>query len=295
MSHILCATAQLPEDIIPIKPSDIGIQFPDEIPKAGQFQWEEHLPGFYTTLVNVEFHDQLVDRIMFLRIDPERYSFAVHCNTDLLFIDDWLDTLDAIAAVNGSYYQRQPNYGEPYMPMLIDGERRGANPYKSSHGAFLFEPVHPDSTRVKVIDYKGGRVADIENQGYKGGTASYPTLVDFEGIVRAKKNPKWRASRSFIGLDESGYLILGNTQGGFFSLHRLGIFLRSLEDPKFTYALNLDGGPPACMGVKAGSFEYLQFGIWESNDASGEEVLYWNDKNYKEWAIPIVISVRKRE
>ncbi len=96
LSHVLCATAQLPEDIIPIKPNDIGIQFPDEMPKAEQVVWNEHLPGFFAALVDVRFHDQLVDRIMFLRLDPERYSFAVHCNTDLLFIEEWLDTLDEL-------------------------------------------------------------------------------------------------------------------------------------------------------------------------------------------------------
>jgi len=295
LSVVLFATAQHPEGINPLRTNDIGIQHPDDIPEAGNVDWREPLPGFFYALVDVMFHNQLVDRIMFLRIDPVRYSFDVHCNKDLLFIDEWLDTLKVVAVINGSYYQRDPNYGEPYMPMILNGVRRGAKPYTSSHGAILFEPVDPDSPRVKVIDYKGGKLADIENQGYKGGTTSYPTLVDFEGRVRAKRNPKWRASRSFIGLDETGYLILGNTQSGFFSLRRLGLFLKSLKDPKFSYALNLDGGPPACMAVKAGTTEYWQFGVWESNNISGEEVLYWNDKNYKEWAIPIVISVNTRE
>ena len=95
--------------------------------------------------------------------------------------------------------------------MMIGGERRGLKPYKSIQGAFLFEPVHPDSPLVKVIDYAGGQIANIEDEGYSEGTASYPTLVDFNGGVRAKRNPKWRASRSFIGLDQAGNIILGNT------------------------------------------------------------------------------------
>ena len=90
-------------------------------------------------------------------------------------------------------------------------------------------------------------------------------------------------------------IILGNTQGGFFSLRRLGMFLKSLEEPDFVYVLNLDGGPPACLAVKAGALEYVQYGIWESNDSSGQEVLYWNDVNFTKWKIPIVISVKQRD
>ena len=198
-------TEEAASKIIPIRLNDEGIKYPDELPIAGRVQWEEPLPGFFAGLAEVWFHDQLVDRIMFLKIDPEHYSFAVHCDKNLQTIEQWQNSLDAVAVINGSFYQRD-DYGEPYVPMMIRGERRGLNPYKSSHGAILFEPVHPDSPWVKVIDYKEGRIANIEDEGYSEGTASYPTLVDFDGKVRAKGNPKWRASRSFIGLDRDGFI-----------------------------------------------------------------------------------------
>lgn len=48
------------------------------------------------------------------------------------------------------------------------------------------------------------------------------------------------------------------------------------------------------MAVRAGGFEYVNYGQWESVADRDEEVIVWNDGNTGRWEIPIVISVTAR-
>ncbi len=286
------------QESLAIASDDASIKFPDQIPGYKKIEWSEPLPGFFAGNVSVLFHNRLVDRIQILRVDPERYKFGVHNDPQLRTIETWREDLDALAVINGSYYKAKPVYGAPLTPVLMDGKFAGVNGYRSKHGVFLAEPVDPTKPKATFVDF-GGSVTKITEQflkkfGYKEAVVSYPVLLDYKGSVRAKNNPKWRATRTFTGMDKNGYVILGNTQGGFFSLYRLGQFLKSLKELDLVYVLNMDGGPPACMDVKAGEFRYTNYGIWESNDASGREIIYWNDQNRSKWRIPNVISVCKR-
>ncbi|MBI2653626.1 phosphodiester glycosidase family protein [Candidatus Woesearchaeota archaeon] len=283
--------------IVPIKPGDVGIKFPNDIPQHGPLEWTEPLPGFLESTVEVIFHGMFYDSIKVLKIDPRKFKFGVHNNLQLMTIEAWRESLDALAVINGSYYSSNP-YGEPSIPLLENGTYKGPKRYVSNSGMFIAEPKKGDKPKATFIDFgtKPGSITSeyLKQIGYLEAVVSYPVLLDSVGNVRVKNNPAWRATRTFIGMDKNGYIILGNTKGGFFSLHRLGHFLKSVRELNLGYVLNLDGGPPACMDVKAGKFRYTNYGAWETNDASGEEKLYWNDKNASRWKIPNVISVKPR-
>jgi len=82
LSHGGNAEAGTVDRIVAIQPNDIGIQFPDEIPKYKKVIWSEPLSGFYETKVDVLFHGILVDRIQILRVDPPAYYL---CNSFHVF------------------------------------------------------------------------------------------------------------------------------------------------------------------------------------------------------------------
>ena len=283
--------------MVPIKPGDIGIQFPNDIPQYGPITWTEPLPGFLESTVEVIFHGMFYDSIKVLKIDPRKFKFGVHNSLQLRTIEAWREDLGALAVVNGSYYATNP-YGESQMPILEHGVHKGPKRYVSSSGMFVAEPDTEDKPKVTFVDF-GAKSVNVtpdylRQTGYLEAVVSYPVLLDAAENVRVKNNPAWRATRTFIGMDKHGYIILGNTQGGFFSLYRLGHFLKSVRELELGYVLNLDGGPPACMDVKAGKFRYTNYGKWETNDASGGEKLYWTNENASNWKIPNVISVKPR-
>ncbi|MEM7183588.1 MAG: phosphodiester glycosidase family protein [Spirochaetota bacterium] len=285
------------EQIIPIASNDLAIQYPNEIPQHGSIQWSEPMVGFFETNVAVYFHEKLYDKIQIVKVDPQKYRVNVWNDPTRYTIEDWRKRLNALAVINASYYKRKP-YGAQLTPILENGRFKGNDGYPSSHGIFLSEPVKRRLPLAKYIDFSGRskkiKKSYLKSLGYKTAIVSYPILLDAKGRVRAKKNPQWRATRSFIGIDKKGYIVIGNTMGGFFSLYRLGSFLKSLKALDLEFVLNLDGGPPACMDIKANKFRYTNYGIWETNDSSGSEKLYWNQKNYTKWKIPNVISIHPK-
>ena len=56
---------------------------------------------------------------------------------------------------------------------------------------------------------------------------SYPLLLDEAGEVRAPATREWLASRTFIALDGEGRVVVGTTRSGFFTLRRLGEYLKA--------------------------------------------------------------------
>lgn len=294
-----CVLSQT-QDIQHIEPNDIGIQFPDEIPIAGELNWKPAIPGLQVALLDVMFHEILVDRILLARTDPAKFKISVHCapHPNMKYLHEWRNELNANVVINGSFYTRETNataYGEPDVPMLINRKVMGKKNYWSRHAAFLLGPLNESDPLVKVVDYQPKAKVEFEKEMYTDGTISFPTLVDFDGNTRAPRSPKKRATRSFIALDKNQYLILGNTQGGFFSLIRLGKFLASVKELNIAYALNLDGGPPANMLIDTGDIFYEQYGVWETSpDDNDNEIFSWNDNNFTKWKNPIVIAITKR-
>jgi hypothetical protein len=193
--------------------------------------------------------------------------------------------------INSSFYQNDPI--APTTPILSGGKPLGPEKYRSSHGGFLAEPLKKGKKRFVLRDYNHEQV-DLKASGYTEAVVSYPALLDGAGKVRAKPNPKWRADRSFIATDRRGRIILGTTEGGFFSLNRLGRYLKAIEGLGLKRALNLDGGPPACLCVKTKKLEYLAMGRYESNDSAGREIFFWGPVEVV-WPLPGVIALYPRQ
>jgi hypothetical protein len=122
---------------------------------------------------------------------------------------------------------------------------------------------------------------------------SYPLLLDPNGGNRAPES-RWLASRSFVAEDADRMIILGSAPEGFFSLHRLGDFLR--QSPlRLRYVLNLDGGPVACQGVSAGGVTRLTYGHIElQSDGEGEPLRVLPPSRDIHALMPIVLAVFAR-
>lgn len=273
------------------KPGDVAIRHPGGLPASPVIRWESAQAGLEFALAPVYFHGQYVDRMVLVRADPERFRIGVHFSPEAQSIGDWQKQLGAPVVINSSFYQNDPT--APTTPILSGGKPLGPKSYHSRHGAFLAEPNKKGLKRFVMRDFNREKV-NLQDSGYTEAVVSYPTLIDGSGKVRAAPNPRWRADRSFIATDKQGRIILGTTEGGFFSLNRLGRFLKAIEGLGLERALNLDGGPPACLCVKAKNLEYLALGRYESNDSAGREIFFWGAVEVV-WPLPGVIALFPRE
>jgi hypothetical protein len=272
------------------KVGDEAISDPAGLPYSPPLRLTEALPGLEFGLLPVFFHGRAVDRLALLRADPKRFRLGVfHDDAKPKSIVDWQTELGAAAVINSSYYTEDL---QPQTPILAGGVKKGPPSYQSKHGAMLAEPAGKGLPAFAFKDYSGQAV-DLAPLGYREAVVSYPTLLDGLGRVRAAQNPGWRADRSFIGIDRQGRILLGTSEGGFFSLWRLGQFLRALPGLQAAYALNLDGGPPACLAVRAGELEFTALGRYESNDSTGQEVIFWGAEEVV-WPLPAVIALFPR-
>lgn len=273
------------------RPGDVAVLHPDGLPASPVIRWEPVQAGLEFALAPVYFRGRYMDRMVLVRADPERFRVSVHFSPEARSIGEWQKQLGAPVVINSSFYQNDPI--APSTPILSGGKALGPANYRSSHGAFLAEPEKAGLKRFVLRDFNREKV-DLENSGYTQAVVSYPMLIDGSGKVRAAPNPRWRADRSFISSDKQGRIVLGTTEGGFFSLNRLGRFLKAAEGLDLERALNLDGGPPACLCVKSKNLEYLALGRYESNDSAGREIFFWGAFEVV-WPLPGIIALFPRE
>jgi hypothetical protein len=273
------------------EPGDAWVLHPDGLPASPVIRWEEAQEGLEFALVPVYFLGRYADRLALVRADPERFRTGVFFSPEAKSIADWQKELGAAVVINSSFYQNDPV--APTTPILSGGKALGPENYRSSHGAFLAEPKKPGLRRFLLRDFNREKAA-LSDSGYTEAVVSYPMLIDGDGNVRAAPNPRWRADRSFIAVDKKGRIVLGNTEGGFFSLNRLGRFLQAAKSLDLERALNLDGGPPACLCLKSKNLEYLALGRYESNDSAGREIFFWGAVEVV-WPLPGVIALFPRE
>jgi N-acetylmuramoyl-L-alanine amidase len=267
---------------------DAAIRFPDQPTTGPVVRWQRAEAGLEAAVVPIYFRGELVDRMVLTRAQSEHFRIGVHhSSTSPKTITEWQRELAAPVVINSSFYEMD---WQPQTPIVAGGVRKGPAAYVSRHGALVAEPKKRDAPRVAMLDFRRQKV---DLSGFGEAVVSYPTLVDFAGKVRAARNPAWRADRSFVALDQSGRVIFGTTEGGFFSLRRLGETLRAMPGLDLSYALNLDGGPPACLAIDTDDLSYVAWGRYESNDSAGREIIFWGDKEL-EWKLPAVLALERR-
>jgi len=249
-------------------------------PAISALRWETRSPGLETADLEIRVGNAVVDHMALTRLDPHQFRFSVHWDpTGRRQAEDWQRELGAAVVVSGSYFGKD---FAPLTPLRLAGQPLGPPVYQSSHGSFV-----SDGERVDILDLQDKDVFKTIN-AFPEAMVSYPLLIDGNGNNRAVESKDWLASRNFIGLDDAGRVVLGTTETGFFTLHRLGEFLKSTP-LGLRLALNLDGGPLVSQVVHAGSFTRNFHGQAEMTD--GQDVLraFCQANLPAHWPLPVVL------
>jgi hypothetical protein len=240
---------------------------------AGAFAWTEPEPGFEVAEMPVLAEGREVDRVLLNRIDPKRFRFIVR-NVVGRDVDEWERALpDDVLIVNGSYFDLK---GRPDTPIVSD-----------KAGAFV-----DSADGARLVDLAGGdwKAALV---GASDAMVSYPMLIGADGRSRVGAESRWLSNRTFLAQDGAGRILVGTTKDAFFSLARLGPFLKDAPlDLKL--ALNLDGGPIASQSVRLKGFTRKFYALWESQYRDGQALLLGTLLGSAHWAMPIALTVERR-
>jgi hypothetical protein len=260
----------------------LALRDPSGPVQAGRLDWREIAPGFDVAELAALVDGQEVDRISLARIDPARFRFAVRSHpAGTRELGDWMRELGATLVINGSYFSRD---GTPDTPLISAGVRLGPRHYVANHGAFVASAKSVAIRDLATEDWH------LVLNGADDAMVSFPLLVAPNGADRINADWRWLANRSFVGQDRSGRIILGTTADAFFSLKRLGIFLRTAP-LDLVAALNLDGGPVACQGIALNGFRRDICGRWELVTRGGQMKLLTPMFGSARWTMPIVLAV----
>lgn len=271
----------------PRLPVPIKLALVDEVPKAfaGSFDWVRMAPGFEVGEMPVLASGKAVDRILLARVDTEIFRIVVrnspHGNKDP---EDWLKKLKAVLIVNGGYFDRRR---VPTTPVIMDGVQAGPVTYEAAHGAYVLKSGQAHIVDLQKVDWR--EAFDGANEAL----VSYPMLVREASPAGKPEDTRWLANRSFIGEDAQGRMIIGTTTEAFFSLARLSEFLT--DSPlDLRKAINLDGGPVACQGIKIGRYERDFCGDWELTYSKGKVRLPGGLIGKRRWGLVNVLAVLPR-
>lgn len=259
----------------------VASQDPVPTPIVSVLHWQQRATGLETAELKFQLRGEVVDRMVLVRLNPLHCKFSVHWDpSGSHTAEDWQQLLSAAVVVNGSYFDTD---FVPLTPLRLDDISAGPLDYHSNHGALVI-----DGSNVDIVDLKGQHVSEFINQ-FPSAMVSYPILVSPDGENRAIETRTWLASRNFVGIDLEGNVVLGATETGFFTLHRLGEFLK--QGPLgLRVALNLDGGPLVSQVVQVEGFSRQFHGTAEIS--KGSDVLrgIWHTVFKTNWTLPIVFA-----
>jgi Phosphodiester glycosidase len=239
----------------------LAMRDPPPVATSGPADWREIAAGFEVAELPVVADGREADRILLARIDSTRFRLVVrNAPRGDKHLDDWMADLGATLVVNGSFYASD---GTPATPVVSNGTALGPTSYDSKHGAFVSVAGKASIRDLRSDDWH------TVLQGADDAMVSYPLLIASDGSTsRVPRGSGWLANRSFLGQDQAGRIIIGTTRGAFFSLDRLAEFLKQAP-LDLAIALNLDGGPVACQGIKLKDFRRRYCGRWEMQVQSG--------------------------
>ncbi len=271
------------------RPVRLALHRPAPADRPGPMNWRSIAPGFEVGELPVLVGGEEAERIFLARIDPTRFRFELkNDRTNRTNLDRWMAATHAALIVNASYFARDAT---PATPAIIAGNPAGPNDYRAAHGAFV-----SSNDRTQIVDL-AGEDWQAAFRGARTAFVSYPLLIAEDGQTRTAADAGWLANRSFIAEDQDGFIVIGTTKSGFFTLPRLADFLRR-SSLNLRTALNLDGGPVACQGIALGGYRRMSYGHWEVQiDTSGHARLLPGGLpllNARHETMPLVLAVFPR-
>jgi uncharacterized protein YigE (DUF2233 family) len=204
--------------------------------------WQSIGPGVEYRELKIDQGDRS-DRLRIARIDPAQARLRVLYQPDRpRRVSEWLSESNAIAAVNGNYFDPQ---NHALGLVIQDGQQRDGVVYQGFGGMFA---VSGDEVRVRwnvQEPYNGEPLTDA--------LQNFPMLVLPGGAPNLEIDDNGHVSlRTAVAQDRSGRIIFVVSPAPTFTLTEFGQWLAA-SDLDLNVALNLDGGTSSGLVLRSGN------------------------------------------
>lgn len=208
---------------------------------AQDLAWDRLAEGLEVTSWTPGEACQQVPALYILRINPERFRFAVHHYRAEglklpLTLDEWQQWTGAPVLFNAGLFLEDFSY----LGLLYkDGKSLGGKRHSQWHGLFVAEPVNEYGTRdkVRVLDLSTD-LFDPIHPAYRE-VAQSLMLLDRHGKPRVRRSGK-SAQQTVVGEDREGHILVIMSKG-VTPLWELAVCLRD-GVRGLTHAMAMDGG-----------------------------------------------------
>lgn len=227
-------------------------QNPPSTVEAGNSQWEEVRPGINYAMIHLkpdpesDFKDFVV-----VSIDPKLYSFSVIQNSDQATaktIKEIHEETGSFLTFNGGFFTEE---FKPTGLLISEGKKlRKTSPAGLLNGILAID----DTGNARLFK----NTASLNENKYVFAIQNGPVLLDEKGNIGISEDTGKTASRTAVGLDDKGNVILIILKQSLLNadnqmtLYRFAHLLK--ESPEFAKldlraTLNLDGGPSTGMMI----------------------------------------------
>ena len=228
-------------------------------------EWVSISKGLDFAKVEIRRDREIIDVLAIIKADPRHNRIRVFSSFEegkplARTIEEWQKQTGALAMVNSAQYMADPFY-MPCAPIICDGKLKGPKSNPSVRGMLVAEPLKANLPLADLLDFDFDQYTP---ETYAQGVQHWPILLDRQGKIKVKKTG-WQARRTIVAKDSKGHILFITTEGSFFSLYNLGLFLKESNEKKdggfhIQTAMNLDGGSEANMIVKTKRLSYVRYG-----------------------------------
>lgn len=201
--------------------------------------WTVLQPGLERRFLKIyNDQDQHIESLYMWRLDQNYFRLDVAYHDRPQSLESWQRETGALLVVNGGFYSVE---NETYFPnglTIVDGMPSGSS-YESFGGMLAIGEWGAELRWLVEKPYDPGEPLLAALQ-------SFPVLVKPGGQLGFPKQyeDNVQARRTVIGQDREGRILFLIAPRGYFTLHRLSVYLTE-SDLNLDIAINLDGGPSA--------------------------------------------------
>lgn len=213
--------------------------------KIAREEWQKVGNGLDYMDVNIstsERQNPVLLNFLLVRVDPEKFVFRLYQNKNAgQTIQEIHQATGSLLTFNGSFFDE--NFKALGL-LISDGKKlNNFSRAKLMNGIFAFDKGN------KVKFYHPAH--DISEKEYTFAIQNGPVLIDQNGRIQIQKEKSQKASRTAIGLDKNGNVIIIAIKQGLFnsenalSLYQFTLLLQQASELKMLglrSVLNLDGG-----------------------------------------------------
>jgi hypothetical protein len=237
-------------------------------------EWVSISKGLDFAKVEIRRGREAIDILSIIKTDPKHNRIRVFSSFEegkplARTIEEWQKQTNALAMVNSAQYMADPFY-MPCAPIICDGKLKGPKSNPSVRGMLIAEPLKANLPLADLLDFDFDQYTP---ETYAQGVQHWPILLDRQGKIKVKKTG-WQANRTIVAKDSRGHILFMTTEGNFFTLYNLGLFLKESNEMKdggfhIHTAMNLDGGSEANMIVKTKRVTYVRQGPDKEDQNNG--------------------------